>query len=339
MCAVWAFHLSPSLDDVLHWQALVPTDSRSAMSLVLWTLPLVVAYCGLGLLRNQRNSDRWQDTEQGGSLPAFQQLTQVAKLAGDHLQRCNRKIRYNSDSDREDMRIRFILFTLLGCATNGVWLYGVLPAVATGAVGFAGVRTWPLRSLLCPVKSYSVLTRCCCRQLSSPACACTLTVSPVLPCTNDRVAPVQGPITQNGAGAVIRGLFQVPLIALASAACVGVADLVATEGSDALTTGAKREDQTRWVENLFQVEVTDMTSGAASVAGFDHSDGKEMYSKVNLGKTVVGAQQQLQRRFEALGVANADAVVREAVAGLRGSPSEVVLDFKSALRGVRSAGL
>jgi hypothetical protein len=155
--AAWAFHLSPSLDERLHWQALVPTTSQSAWSLLVWTVPLVAAYCGLGLLRNQRDSDRWQDSDQRGTLPTFQQLTQVAKLAANHLQRCNRNIRYNWNSDREELRKRFFVYTCLACATSGIWLYGVLPSIVGGAIGLAGVRS-----------TERSLCRCCC---SDVACA------------------------------------------------------------------------------------------------------------------------------------------------------------------------
>lgn len=138
--AAWAFHLSPPLDDVLHWQALVPTTGRAAWTLIIWTLPLVAVYCGLGVLRTQRDSERWKDSDSGTRLPTFQQITQTAKLAGDHLQRCNRTIRFNRDSDQEELRKRFFVATLAGCAVSGIWLYGVLPSFVAGAVGFAGVR-------------------------------------------------------------------------------------------------------------------------------------------------------------------------------------------------------
>lgn len=142
---------------------------------------------------------------------------------------------------------------------------------------------------------------------------------------------LQGPATQDNAGAVIRGLFQVPLVALATAAIIGVADLVATQGADALSTGAKREDDTQWVESLFKVE------SQLSQTGFyyDNVDDKELFSKIKLGTSEQAARKALQQRISAMGMPNAENVLREAVADLRRAPSEVVLDFQSALRGVR----
>ena len=149
---MWLLHLEPGLDSVLQWPALLPLNSRDAFTLLEWTLPLVCAYAGLGMLRNFSSA---AGTDASGS-PKNTALA-IPNSAGLHLQQSNRTLKFNKTFDTSDLRAAVAVGTMRDVAINGLWIYGLVVPVAAAIVGkllkvciqylFSHIRAVPCNSV------------------------------------------------------------------------------------------------------------------------------------------------------------------------------------------------
>ena len=108
-------------------------------------------------------------------------------------------------------------------------------------------------------------------------------------------------------------LLQLPLVALMTAACIGIGDYVNTQRLDALSTGARREDKTQWVDALFSV--------------LDLQGRPVQRNSMPIASWALPSQQDASA---AQGSTGAGASAASA------GPGSVVLDFRSAMRQVRT---
>jgi hypothetical protein len=248
--AVWLLHLDPPLDALLHWNDFIPLNARDALVLVAWTAPLVLVYCGLGVLRNLRYNTSGDDEAATRERESpLQAAAQAAAIAGDHLQRANRTVIESSrNADRDEVRQVFAVSTFRDVCMFGMWLYGLVPAVVASVGGKIMVRA--AVALPCSPPCCMLTARACAALNATHGALCATCGARFA--TNAKCV-AQGPLGGVQYGGVLQKLAQVPLIALGCGAVIGLADLVKSEAQDAAGTGARREDPTQAISALFRL--------------------------------------------------------------------------------------
>lgn len=131
--AISLFGLSPSLDSILHWSAVVPRSLSEFTMVVAWTLPLAAAYGALG---GMRRLDEVLSPK--GPVGA---VTSAAATAADRLQAGSRLLQYSKGCKQQDMRSLYLLSTIEMVGLYTPLTYGLLPA-ALLRLGGPSMGSW-----------------------------------------------------------------------------------------------------------------------------------------------------------------------------------------------------